>query len=302
VTTAAGGTDFERFLEDVRAMAAALVEKGWAEKNAGNLSVNVSRFFPAVSEMVARTFIPRPFHEASLAGERFLITGTGVRFRDIAKDPSKGCAILQGAKDRNGFHVVWGAGAMGWAPTWEFPRHLMVHGLLKAAGGTDNTVLHTHPTALIAMTHLPSLPKGPAFCERLWGMIPEVKAYLPGGARFVPYAMPGSDALGEATLKELKSGARDRGVGDARGLGGRAGSLGGVRPSRGGRQGRVDLSRRESDRGRTPGAQRGPIEGDREEVSAPSREGMNYLDKSDLKQKRPTPTRGPAFSFAIPQG
>ncbi len=207
MTTAAGGTDFERFLEDVRAMAAALVEKGWAEKNAGNLSVNVSRFFPAVSEMVARTFIPRPFHEASLAGERFLITGTGVRFRDIAKDPSKGCAILQGAKDRNGFHVVWGAGAMGWAPTSEFPSHLKVHGLLKAAGGTDNTVLHTHPTALIAMTHLPNLPKGPAFCERLWGMIPEVKAYLPGGARFVPYAMPGSDALGEATLKELKSGA-----------------------------------------------------------------------------------------------
>jgi rhamnulose-1-phosphate aldolase len=204
---AAWGPSFEKFVGEVQQMAALLVDKGWAEKNAGNLSVNVSHLVPVSSEITARGFLARPFHDADLAGERFLLTGTGVRFRDVAEDPSKGTAVLQAAKDRSGFHILWGGTAEGWAPTSEYPSHLKVHSLLKKSGGRDKAVLHTHPTDLIAMTQLSSVPKGQAFTELLWSMLPEVKMYLPGGARLASYALPGSQALAESTLKELKEGA-----------------------------------------------------------------------------------------------
>ena len=39
----------------------------------------------------------------------------------------------------------------------------------------------------------------------LWSMIPETKAFCPLGLGIVPYALPGSNALAEATLNELES-------------------------------------------------------------------------------------------------
>jgi rhamnulose-1-phosphate aldolase len=111
------------------------------------------------------------------------------------------------AEDGSGFQLLWSKAASGWAPTSELPSHLKIHSILKHAGGTDKTVLHTHPTELIALTHLSDLPKGKDFTTRLWSMLPEVKMYLQGGARLVPYAMPGSQALAEATCEVFRTGA-----------------------------------------------------------------------------------------------
>jgi rhamnulose-1-phosphate aldolase len=38
----------------------------------------------------------------------------------------------------------------------------------------------------------------------LWSMIPETKAFCPLGLGIVPYTLPGSNALADATLKELE--------------------------------------------------------------------------------------------------
>ena len=38
----------------------------------------------------------------------------------------------------------------------------------------------------------------------LWSMIPETKAFCPLGLGIVPYALPGSNALAESTLRELE--------------------------------------------------------------------------------------------------
>jgi rhamnulose-1-phosphate aldolase len=38
----------------------------------------------------------------------------------------------------------------------------------------------------------------------LWSMIPETKAFCPLGLGIVPYTLPGSNELAEATLKELE--------------------------------------------------------------------------------------------------
>jgi rhamnulose-1-phosphate aldolase len=201
------GRDFDVLLEDVRLTSERLWAKGWAEKNAGNLSVNASHCVPFAprtpKDASGRLVVPQP----SLARERFLVTGTGVRFRDLAGDPASGAFLVQITEDGSGYHLLLGRSDTGWAPTSELPSHLMIHSILKRAGGKEKAVLHTHPTELIALTHLPDLPKGREFTSMLWGMLPEVKMYLPGGARLVPYAMPGSRALAEATCGVFREGA-----------------------------------------------------------------------------------------------
>jgi rhamnulose-1-phosphate aldolase len=209
--------------------------KGWAEKNAGNLSVRVETSPIPVGALPKDCFIKREIPHPELAGDCFLVTGTGVRFRDVAEDPETTMALLRVSEDLKGFHVLWGGrggadaapptwgkqpifvfdeegndedpSAKRWAPTSELPSHLAMHALLKKTGRSARTVLHTHPAELLALSHLKDLPKGKGFTELLWSMIPEVKMYLPGGIALAPYSMPGSAALAKATLQALQGGA-----------------------------------------------------------------------------------------------
>jgi rhamnulose-1-phosphate aldolase len=52
--------------------------------------------------------------------------------------------------------------------------------------------------------HRPFLGKD-VLTEILWSMIPETKAFCPLGLGIVPYTLPGSNELAEATLKELEN-------------------------------------------------------------------------------------------------
>jgi rhamnulose-1-phosphate aldolase len=196
-----------RLLTDVRKVASHLWAKGWAEKNAGNLSVRVTDLFPGKAPARGGRFLPRPVAQRELAGECFLVTGTGARFRDVAEDPKGWAAVVRVAPDLSGFRLLWGGKAAGWAPTSELPSHLKIHALLKRSGGAERAVLHTHPTELVALTHLPDCPTGGAFTDLLWGMIPEVKMYTPGGAALAPYWKPGTEGLADRTLAALEGGA-----------------------------------------------------------------------------------------------
>jgi len=222
-------------VRDVRKTASLLWTKGWAEKNAGNLSVRIESSPVPTGSLPKESFIKREVPHQELAGDCFLVTGTGVRFRDVAEDPEAWTALVRVSDDLTGFHVLWGGRGTGdsmggppvkqplfdfeaieneskpvakrWAPTSELPSHLAIHALLKRTGRSARTVLHTHPVELLALSHLKDLPKGKGFTELLWSMIPEVKMYLPGGAVFAPYSIPGSTALAKATLQALKTGA-----------------------------------------------------------------------------------------------
>lgn len=225
----------QTLLRDVRKTASLLWMKGWAEKNAGNLSVRVETSPVPISALPKDSFIKKEIPHSELAGECFLVTGSGVRFRDVSDDPESTLALVRVTDDLSGFHVLWGGRGGGdskaaswgnqplfdfdeagtverptgkrWAPTSELPSHLAIHALLKRSGRSAKAVLHTHPPEMLALTHLKDLPKGKAFTELLWSMIPEVKMYLPGGAVIAPYSIPGSVALAKATLQSLKTGA-----------------------------------------------------------------------------------------------
>ncbi len=70
----------------------------------------------------------------------------------------------------------------------------------------DKVVLHTHPAELIVLTHLPEYKDEAALNRVLWCIHPEVKFNLPKGVGFVPYALPGSEALAQATVECFRQG------------------------------------------------------------------------------------------------
>ena len=53
------------------------------------------------------------------------------------------------------------------------------------------------------MSHTPKFLEKDVLTYLLWSMIPETKAFCPRGLGIVPYKMPSSVELADATLKEL---------------------------------------------------------------------------------------------------
>ena len=83
-------------ISEVAEVAQYLWEKGWAERNAGNISVNITDLFPRTSYYFDDSII-KPLNTGFplLKNNVFLLTATGVRMRDLAKAPEKGLCLVQ---------------------------------------------------------------------------------------------------------------------------------------------------------------------------------------------------------------
>jgi rhamnulose-1-phosphate aldolase len=88
-------------------------------------------------------------------------------------------------------------------PTSEVPAHLSVHNYLLEKGSPYRASLHTHPIELIALSHNKTFLEKDVATRTLWSMIPETKAFCPRGLGIIPYELPGSVNLAEATIREL---------------------------------------------------------------------------------------------------
>lgn len=178
-----------------------LWQKGWAERNGGNLSVNLSVLVTGALPVFAPSSVielepPAPL----LAGNLLYITASGARMRDVARDPYAFGCFISIAGDGSNCHVL---SLNDNVPSSELPSHLLVQQFLKSRGNGFASVLHTHPTELIALTHCPPfLEPGQLSCTLL-GMIPEAMLYVPGGVGLVAYQKPGTLALARSTISAL---------------------------------------------------------------------------------------------------
>ena len=78
-----------------------------------------------------------------------------------------------------------------------------MHDYLKGRGIDNKVVLHTHPTDLVAMTHNRVFLQPDVLGKLLWSMIPETRVIVPKGLGTVPYKLPGSLELADATIRLL---------------------------------------------------------------------------------------------------
>ncbi len=181
-------------------------EQGWHERNGGNLSY---RMKPEEVEEV------KPYFRAEgewreigasvpgLAGEYFMVTGSGKYFRNVILDPEDSVCILQLDDRGEQYRLCWGL-VNGGRPTSELPSHLMNHEVKKAAsGGKHRVIYHAHPANVIALTFVLPL-KDEVFTRELWEMATECPVVFPSGIGVVGWMVPGGRDIAVATSQLMK--------------------------------------------------------------------------------------------------
>ena len=183
-------------------MAGYLWEKGWAERNGGNISYNITDVvddnIKALTPVSEKFPIGKPV--PALSGNYFLVTGTGKRMRYVHSSPMDNASIIRISGDGSYYEIM---AEKPIRPTSELPSHLMIHNHMAEQGRDIKAVIHTHPIELVAMTHNPAMLEKDVLGKILWSMIPETRAFCPKGLGIIPYTCPGTVELAEATVREL---------------------------------------------------------------------------------------------------
>lgn len=189
-------------MDEIAEIAGYLWEKGWAERNGGNISYNITdvadnglRIFQPISNKFC---IENPVEY--LADNYFIVTGAGKRMRDVSKSVMDNASIIKISPDGGSYQIIAEKQIL---PTSELSSHLMIHNHMAISGRNIRAVIHTHPVELIAMTHNPKLLAKDVLGKLLWSMIPETRAFCSKGLGIVPYVCPGTVELAEATVEQL---------------------------------------------------------------------------------------------------
>lgn len=190
-------------IQETAEVAGYLWQKGWAERNGGNITVNITESLDEATK--ALPAIAGPFAIGmtlpNLKGCFFYCKGTGKRMRDLARDPMANGSIIRICPDCASYEII---AEQPVKPTSELPSHLALHDYLIGSGSNYKASIHTHPIELVAMSHSPEWLVAEHLTRTLWSMIPETLAFAPLGIGVVPYELPSSVKLADATLEQIK--------------------------------------------------------------------------------------------------
>ena len=131
-------------IDEVAEVTGYLWQKGWAERNGGNITVNITEFvddeiasMPAIAPtMQIGKVLPQ------LQGKYFYAKGTGKRMRDLARYPMQNGSIIRICPDCASYEIIADEPVL---PTSELPSHLELQNYLLETGSTYKATLHTHP-------------------------------------------------------------------------------------------------------------------------------------------------------------
>lgn len=181
-------------------------EQGWHERNGGNLTYRMKvEEVEEVREYLASEAEWKPIGTSvpGLAGEYFMVTGSGKYFRNVILDPEDSLCIVEVDEIGENYRVLWGLVNSG-RPTSELPSHLMNHEVKKAASnGKHRVIYHAHTTNVIALTFVLPL-KDEVFTRELWEMATECPVVFPSGVGVVEWMVPGGRDIAVATSELMK--------------------------------------------------------------------------------------------------
>lgn len=181
-------------------------QQNWHERNGGNLSYRIK---PEEVESVKENLnFSNPWQPIGttvkdLAGEFFMVTGSGKYFRNVILDPAANTCIIEVDESGENYRICWGL-VNGGRPTSELPSHLMNHEVKKAAtGGKYRVIYHAHPANVIALTFVLPLDDK-VFTRELWEMATECPVVFPSGIGVVGWMVPGGRDIAVATSELMK--------------------------------------------------------------------------------------------------
>jgi rhamnulose-1-phosphate aldolase len=176
-----------------------------SEGAAGNISVfvgwplEVRRRFP----LAERVELPQLC--TALAGGLVIVTGSGRRLRDIHSDPDANLGVV--AIDGGGLsgHLYTSPRRLFKRLSVEFNSHLAAHSDEVVRTGTNfNAMVHAQPPYLVYLSHIPAYRDQDFLNRRLMRWEPETIVNLPEGIGVLPFLLPGSQELMEATVERLR--------------------------------------------------------------------------------------------------
>ena len=181
-------------------------QQGYHERNGGNLSYRIpAEDIEAVKEDLSfdRDFAPIGTDVPGLAGEYFMVTGSGKYFSNILRAPEDSCCIIEIDGEGKNYRIVWGL-CNGGKPTSELPTHLMNHEVKKqVSGGKNRIIYHCHPVNLIAMSCvLPLNDKD--FTRALWENMTECAIVFGDGVGVLPWMVCGGREIAVASAEKIK--------------------------------------------------------------------------------------------------
>jgi rhamnulose-1-phosphate aldolase len=172
-----------------------LYRLGWDERNGGNISYLLEE-----NEVIRE--IPMIFDAASLAGKYFIVTGSGKYFKNVQANPAENLGIIRVKEDGKTLQLLWGL-ENGAVPTSELPSHFMSHMARLEVDPENRIIMHNHATHLLAMSFTHDLDEK-AFTRTLWQMCTECLVVFPEGVSILPWIVPGTTEIGEATAAKMK--------------------------------------------------------------------------------------------------
>ncbi|HCM85110.1 MULTISPECIES: rhamnulose-1-phosphate aldolase [Enterococcus] len=192
------------FVKEMVDVTSNLYRLGWDERNGGNVSylleeADVREYLDTAN--VLRN-IPMDFDGSALKGNYFIVTGSGKYFKNVTQDPANNLGILRVAEDGQSVDLLWGY-TDGGVPTSELPAHFMSHIARLEVDPENRIVMHCHATHLLAMTFSHEMT-AKAITRTLWEMCTECMVVFPEGVQVLPWLIPGSNEIGEATAEKMK--------------------------------------------------------------------------------------------------
>jgi rhamnulose-1-phosphate aldolase len=177
-----------------------------SEGAAGNISVYLGwqidprRRFPLVEDLQLPVAIPE------MEGGTFLVTGSGRRLREIIQDPAANLGVVVVEKGGLTAKLYTSTRRLFARLTSEFNSHLSVHRDQVILTGTNfHTVIHAQPPNLTYLSHIPRYQDQLYLNQHLLRWQPELIVNLPEGVGYVPFNVPGSNALMTATVESLRT-------------------------------------------------------------------------------------------------
>ena len=192
------------FVQEMMNTTANLYRLGWDERNGGNISYlldeeDVKPFLDL--DKVVRE-IPMIFDASKLAGRYFIVTGSGKYFKNVINAPAENLGIVRVAENGKSLDLLWGLENDA-VPTSELPSHFMSHIARLEVDPENRIIMHNHASHLLAMTFTHEMDEK-AFTRTLWQMCTECLVVFPEGVSLLPWMVPGTNEIGEATAAKMK--------------------------------------------------------------------------------------------------
>ena len=180
--------------------------RGWHEANGGNLSYrlvedDLRQWAGHLSNDAAWQRLGHAI--PSLAGELVLMTASGAYLHDVEHDPALAAGIIELDGEGGAWRIVWGFDG-GARPSSELETHLAAYEVgMQAGDGANRIVYHAHCPQVIALSAVIEADSR-TWTRALWKCMTEGIIAFPQGIGVVPWMVPGSQELAQATCELMR--------------------------------------------------------------------------------------------------